>query len=144
MAHEPGETANHGHFTPSYLSCMCLSESQNMLANHNLRVYYMQIMLIVGELASSPMEGSTVQLLIRLLLCNSNILGKKTCWQTYGCDPLSVKYLLIYLWSTGQVVLLQQGTRPVEAKAVEHVPHQDEGDLASRKMKKRRKQMRRR
>ncbi len=47
-AHTLGETSTHRHFTPSYLICMCLSESQNMLANHT------KSCSIVGELASSP------------------------------------------------------------------------------------------
>ncbi len=50
--HTSDETANLGHLTASYL--MCLSESQNMLANQNLHVYNTQISPIDGELASSP------------------------------------------------------------------------------------------
>ncbi len=45
--HTPGDTANHRHFTPSYLICrpyMCFSARQDMLANQNLHVYNMQIM----------------------------------------------------------------------------------------------------
>ncbi len=46
----PGDTANHGHFTP-YLICMCISASQNILANQNLQVYN-------TNYAHSPMESS--------------------------------------------------------------------------------------
>ncbi len=42
--HTPGDTANQGHFTSSYLICMCISARQNMLAYQNLCEYNMQIM----------------------------------------------------------------------------------------------------
>ncbi len=43
MFEPPGDTANHGHFTP-YLIFMWISVRQDMSANQNLRVYNMQIM----------------------------------------------------------------------------------------------------
>ncbi len=55
--HTPGDTANHGRFTPSYLICMCFSARQNMLANQICVLCTCKSCPIVGELASSQMEG---------------------------------------------------------------------------------------
>ncbi len=59
ITHTPGDTANHRHFTPSYLICMWISVRQDMLANQNLYTTR-KLCPIVGELASSPMEGNKV------------------------------------------------------------------------------------
>ncbi len=53
--HRLGDTANHGHFTPSYHICMCFSTRQDMLANQNLGKICMytsrKLCPIVGELS---------------------------------------------------------------------------------------------
>ncbi len=52
-------------FTPSYLICMCISARQNILANQICVLYTHKSCPIVGEIASSPMEGSrTTEILI--------------------------------------------------------------------------------
>ncbi len=47
-----------GLFTPSYLICVIISTMQNMLANQICVLYTCKSCPIVGELASSPMEGT--------------------------------------------------------------------------------------
>ncbi len=57
--HTPGDTGNHKLFTP-YLICMCISERQNMLANQICMYTTRKSCPIVGELASSLMEGTSI------------------------------------------------------------------------------------
>ncbi len=59
--HTPGDTANHWLFTPSYLVCMCISARQNMSSNQICMYTTYKSCPIVGEPASSLMEGNDDQ-----------------------------------------------------------------------------------
>ncbi len=74
--HTPGDTANHGHFSP-YLICMCILAKQNTLANQNLRAYNTQIMPNCWRASSLVCWPKTIGVLAYFMhLCQVSTLSR--------------------------------------------------------------------